>query len=727
VAINTSGDFYSIYKKERSHYDPKTFVCAEATVSSLLKEVTTSEHPGMLLGKVQSGKTRTFISALALAFDNDYQVAVILTKNSKALLEQTKKRLDDEFKSFIADGELDIYDIMAAPTSFSKFELESKLIFVVKKQGDNLRRLAKLFSDNKTSLANCRTLIIDDEADNASVGYTAKAGIIEAKKIALQISQLRSVVKQVSYLQVTATPYSLYLQPDSVQVSNSTAFSPTRPRFTELVPVPDSYIGGDTYFGESARSTTPTLESLIHKTVSATEFDILKASDRRRFKIEESLTSPAIEGLRNAIVTFITGGMIQRTIAEKKGGKIKTLRYSFLIHSEAGKGAHAWQEKVIEALHAQLLEEATKGGPRLGPLVEAAYQDLSQSIRLNGDTPPSLASVKDLVIEALKGQYITISKVNSDEEIISMLDSTGQLKLRSPLNIFIGGQVLDRGVTLDKLIGFYYGRRPNRFQQDTVLQHSRMYGYRRAELGVTRFYTSNYIRRAMFEMEEFDSSLRAALEKGGGNAVQFIRRADNGSIIPCSPNKILVSTTHTLRAFRRILPIGFQTKHKTHIDKAILAIDQIVKANGGFNANAPLLVDESLALDLLDRIEPTLEYIEEEDSEPFDWNAAKAILRYLARLKSSKAPGKVYLWAADGRDSARYASEASHATFIETPDSEKTEGKLARENAIDYPILFLLRQNGKKDKGWRDANFYWPVLRAQRNTPTSIYASDSID
>ena len=51
------------------------------------------------------------------------------------------------------------------------------------------------------------------------------------------------------------------------------------------------------------------------------------------------------------------------------------------------------------------------------------------------------------------GEHMTISKVNSDEQIISMLDNTGQLRLRSPLNVFIGGQVLDRGVTLANLIG----------------------------------------------------------------------------------------------------------------------------------------------------------------------------------------------------------------------------------------------------------------------------------
>jgi hypothetical protein len=87
MPVNTTGSFYPVYRKQKSAYDPATFKCAEETVAELLTHATTSEHPGMLLGKVQSGKTRTFISILALAFDNGFDVAIILTKNSKPLVE----------------------------------------------------------------------------------------------------------------------------------------------------------------------------------------------------------------------------------------------------------------------------------------------------------------------------------------------------------------------------------------------------------------------------------------------------------------------------------------------------------------------------------------------------------------------------------------------------------------------------------------------------------------
>src|SRR5437870_5209304 len=95
--VNLHGEFYPKYKSDNPSFNQETFACAEATISDLLSTSTTSEHPGMLLGRVQSGKTRTFISVLALAFDNGFDIAIVLSKNSKALIEQTAKRLNNEF------------------------------------------------------------------------------------------------------------------------------------------------------------------------------------------------------------------------------------------------------------------------------------------------------------------------------------------------------------------------------------------------------------------------------------------------------------------------------------------------------------------------------------------------------------------------------------------------------------------------------------------------------
>jgi hypothetical protein len=139
-----------------------------------------------------------------------------------------------------------------SPRTAYAFELDSKLIFVAKKQTDNLDRLTNQFRGNPAMAAK-RTLIVDDEADSASIGYSKKAGLIEANTIALQISELRSAIRQSSFLQVTATPYSLSLQPTEIEVANVMEFKPTRPAFTKLVPVPEDYVGGETYFGGSSK------------------------------------------------------------------------------------------------------------------------------------------------------------------------------------------------------------------------------------------------------------------------------------------------------------------------------------------------------------------------------------------------------------------------------------------------------------------------------------------
>jgi hypothetical protein len=727
--LSVSKPFYGTYQAANPSFSPDTFRCAERTVTDLLATATTSDHPGMLLGKVQSGKTRTFICVLALAFDNSYDIAIVLSKNSRALIEQTFKRLNAEFGRFVGDGEMEIYDIMHAPRSFGAYELDSKIIFVAKKQDDNLRRLIELYRSNP-AMAQKRTLIIDDEADNASIGYSKKDGLIEARKIAKQVSDLRSVIQASSFLQVTATPYSLYLQPNEVEVANVVEFKPTRPAFTELVPVPSDYVGGETYFGELSKSAADTLESLIHHTVDHREFDRLKKHDGRSFKLEDVLTTPLIAGFRTALVSFIVGGCIQRINGEKAGNNLKRLRYSFLLHSEAGKDAHNWQENLAKEIVNRLRAAAEAGSPLLAELVHGSYEDLARSLALAASPVPAESDVLAAVNKALAGEEITITKVNSDDDVASQLDNTGQLKLRSPLNVFIGGQVLDRGVTLANLIGFYYGRRPSNFQQDTVLQHSRMYGYRRKDLAVTRFYTSRAIRFAMAQMEEFDASLRSAIAAGGDKAVQFIRKAANGSIVPCSPNKILVSATQTLRPHKRILPIGFESGYRTGaqgIGKMIEELDSKVQELCGFNAEEPKLVPIATAMELLNKIEPTLHFTYE-DAPPFDWDGARAALAHLSQQPPDPAQrGLVHVWAATGRNSSRLASESSHATYIETPDSEKTEGQLAKKYAVDHPILFLLRQDGAEEKGWRGTAFYWPVIRAQKNTPTAIYTAETLD
>ena len=114
--------------------------CIENVVIKLVDSDTTLKKPGILLGKVQSGKTRAFLGIMALAFDNNYDIAIILTKGTKPLTEQTLKRLHDDFGIFEDNDKVQIHDVMLFPKNMKKYELNQKLIVVAKKQKDRTMR-----------------------------------------------------------------------------------------------------------------------------------------------------------------------------------------------------------------------------------------------------------------------------------------------------------------------------------------------------------------------------------------------------------------------------------------------------------------------------------------------------------------------------------------------------------------------------------------------------------
>lgn len=112
---------------------PELKATVEEVLSQLQKQSTSTNRPGILLGKVQSGKTRAFLGIVARAFDRGTDVAIILTKGTKSLAEQTLSRVKEDFREFIAADQVDVYDILAVP-DLTPYELNRKLIFVVKKK-----------------------------------------------------------------------------------------------------------------------------------------------------------------------------------------------------------------------------------------------------------------------------------------------------------------------------------------------------------------------------------------------------------------------------------------------------------------------------------------------------------------------------------------------------------------------------------------------------------------
>ncbi|NEU32027.1 hypothetical protein GN156_14785 [bacterium LRH843] len=718
VTIKTEGYFYSQLAK-KNEYDQASRLCMERTVRNLLNKETTADRPGMLLGKIQSGKTRAFIGATALAFDNGYDIAIILTKGTKALAQQTFERLKYEFEDFQDQDVVQIFDIMSLPDNLVNYELSQKMLLVAKKQKDNLHRLKTALFDTYPILATKKILFIDDEADYASLGFTkTKNESTEINRIAGQIDEMRKLLPACDFLQVTATPYSLYLQPETLKIDESTKeFKPIKPAFTELVPVPETYVGGDYYFEESLDSNS--IASFIYEPINGDELQVLKKEDKRRFKIEAVLTSHKIQSLRRAVMNFIVGGVIRQYQEKQAGHGLK--KYSFIIHTEQAKQSHEWQEQIVEEIKVQLMKIVDKDPILLSELIEESYENMKQSLHKHRRLP-AFEAVKQEVIQAIKRDYVLITKVNSEKDVNQLLDDTGQLKLRTPLNIFIGGQILDRGITISHLIGFYYGRNPRTFQQDTVLQHSRMFGYRPLEdLAVTRFYTTKAIYDVMKRIHEFDSGLRDAFEKGGQDkGVVFIQKDMSNQLVPCSPNKLLLSKTMTLKPYKRILPVGFQTGYKSYIRQSIKQLDRLIRKHA--KDETPVLINVSDAVTIAHLIKETFDPA---TGDEWDEKVFISAMEYLSFNTESSQKGKVWLVVRTERKMSRIRGDGRYEDAPDTPSGTMSELKLAKQLASDLPALILLRQNGEEEKGWRGCPFWWPVLVTPGNTKTVIFTSEA--
>jgi hypothetical protein len=694
---------------------PELRAKVEEVLEHLQKQATSTKRPGILLGRVQSGKTRAFLGVIARAFDKGYDIAVILTKGTKSLAEQTLSRVKDDFRDFITADQLEVFDILSVP-ELTPYELTQKLVFVVKKEDDNLRRLLSIFQEQYPQLRSKSVLIIDDEADLASVSFRKTNGISTAGVISQQIDQLRHLVTNSAFLQVTATPYALYLQPDDeVAVGATSLFKPKRPAFTVLLPTHGKYVGGDEYFEKSTEPDSPAF--YFYREVPLSERDALKKEDRRRLQIDRVLTERNAAVLRDAIVTFLVGGAIRRLQHRAVGQRAQ--KYSFLFHTEQSRSSHEWQERVARAVRDSLVDQAHADSPLFNELVRAAYEDLRRSIELEGISLPNLEDVKKTVVDAVESGQLMITKVNSDNDIKQLLADDGQLKLRTPFNMFIGGQILDRGITINNLIGFYYGRNPNRFQQDTVLQHSRMYGARStADLAVTRFYAPQHVYQVMKRIHEFDGALREAFQtRAHDGGVYFIQKDPTNRLIPCSPNKLLFSDVVSIRPGRRLVLSGFQTAYKSHGTKNLEALDARIENLVGAGKE-PVLINIAKAVELLELAYANLEF---DDSTEDDREAHIAALEHLSRTcKKPQSKDKVWLLVAEDRNVARYREEGR---FSNAPDT-KQQKDLARAKAEDIPVLMLLRQNGEEAKGWRGLPFWWPVIVTPRSAITAIFATD---
>ena len=720
----------------------------------LMMEGENATQPCLLLGKVQCGKTDTFLSIMGLCFDRGIDVAVVMTKGTNTLTKQTIERLNKDFRFFKDDGTygqkvvIYIYDILDLYKrgGLSDYQLNdpaNKFIIVCKKENTNLKDLIELF-ENSEVLRRKKVLICDDEADFASRAYYQRKGELSLLRIAEHIEKFVALPAFCRYMQITATPYSLYLQPDgTVQLRDGQEASPWLPRYTGLVPIHDKYIGGKQYYVDSQEGEIDdegifhpaNMYGCLYQPVDQICIDILSA--RNEFYLESRAHSENLDSLNFAVVSYLFAAAV-RSIQKKKKSN-KKYYSSCLIHCEINKHKHAWQEEliteIIEDIKQAFLHKANSDLHILD-LESDAYESLKLSNELGNrqglihEKFPTFAEVEAEVKRILEYNDYTINVVNSEEpgKVATMLNEKGQLRLEQALNFFIGGSILDRGITIDNMLCFFYGRDPKKFQMDTVLQHARMYGARdKEDMACTRFFTTPDIYDVLKTMNVFDDYLYQYL-KAHRDTVQtddftsMVIGYDK-RISPSAQNKYTPANTKVLKPYQRTYPVGFQTIEPTENNKLTKKIEEVLQhAVEGKKANEDgfYLVHYNDIVEILSLIRESYTYATEYNNVGLEWDINDMVtpLEHL----TYDTDGMVLVAVRGDRNLSRERENIfdKRGRFIDAPEAGG-EIKIDKKNAIDRPVLVLLKQNGSKDLGWRGTAFYWPVLTTPQNMNAGIF------
>lgn len=756
-------------KDGNEKYSAELKQCIERAGEFCLEQISEEKFdPCMFLGSIQSGKTRGFIGLMALCFDNDFDMAIIMTKCSKALVQQTVKRMTGEFERFkaknatisevVAQDILDI-DFTGADTVQKKQDIVAaflnkfkgkKRILVVKKEKDNVDRMNMLIKQLVEKSKFRRLLIIDDEADVTSVGYEKvdkDSADLSLRRISGSVNTARRRLRsniEYAVMQVTATPYALYLQPE---IFGSDDIMPIKPGKTIIMPTGEGYIGGKYYFIDSVDEAEENYSKAkyLPYIVKQEEMSIINGTkknsgknssikDRRTLKPEDFIkgqsvkSTYALPAFRKWVFDILVGAAIIQSNEEYRDYYVSAVMHAATTQSTHKAETEILDEGLIEIKKALKVDIKDKD---VRFFAKESYDDLKESVyAYNVLNVPSFEEVMDIIAffdgEELDGLIaaIDLKEVNSKKDITKLLDDQGELRLENRITIFVGGQVLDRGITIPNMINFFYGRDPKTMQQDTVIQHCRMLGYRSAELlSVTRFYTTNRLFNNMREITIRDEILRARIAEHQEGDVIYMEAG--GDIKPCGPAKIRASEVSNILPRKRYLPVGFDLK-----------------------------TGKREAVSLHNKIEKMVQKYDESDSEYYregesiegkysiiDSETAKEFLRNAYSIIEPKEDGicnklneiepafdfSISELLSEGKDEValivrhdRHLGKTKHNGMLyqDAPDDGNNEGALAKVLRQKMPVLLLTEQ---KNPEW-GYEFWWPVYYTPERMNIGIYA-----
>lgn len=440
---------------------------------------------GLIVGYVQSGKTLSFTTIIGLARDNGFPLIIVIAGNKDILLTQSHKRLaldldveggvglpawimernprtqnnqyEQLIRQTIANWKDTTRDADEKPT----------LLLTVLKQNHRLRSLTALL--NKIGMNDVPALIIDDEADQASLNTRVSQG--EESTTYTRLRELRNALPSHTFLQYTATPQAPLL----INIADTLS-----PDFVHVLDPGDEYVGGEEFF----KSQSPYVK-------------VIPASD---IPPNNALPVDPPNSLLDALRQFFVG--LAASIINGTG------RRSMLIHPARERVVHQgnalWASAAKDEWNSSL--SASNDDPDRKDTIDEfkkAYDELAKT----ASALPAFEVVVDKLPRALRNT--TVIEFNTRGS-----PKTPEINWRHAEGwILVGGQAVDRGFTVDSLSVTYMSRGIGVGNADTIQQRARFFGFKRKYLGLCRIYLEQDLKVAFENYVEHEQTMRIELKR----------------------------------------------------------------------------------------------------------------------------------------------------------------------------------------------------------------------
>jgi len=532
-------DRYRRYLEEEKGWSPTTVDRLEQLTDSILERMEEPQRSGdwsrrgMVVGQVQSGKTSNYTGLICKAVDAGYKLIIVLAGMHNSLRSQTQLRLDEGFlgwdsqnnrafdtgNRFIGAGLIPTgKQLRALPVTSSaeKGDFSKKIadqcgaapggadpiLMIVKKNNTVLNNLVKWALNwanadpqlGRKVVRNSPLLIIDDEADNASVNTKEvrlnDTGIPreeqEATTINKLIRQLLHSFEKTAYVGYTATPFANIFIHDKVDTSEHGKDLFPR-HFIVNLPPPSNYVGPVQVFGLDAYSSTD-LESVSGLDIVriVEDQDEWMPTGHKKEHVPPYLPT----SLKEAIRVFILSCTVRLWRGQTK------VHNSMLVHVTRFKDVQELVSQLIkdELTSLQRRLRYSEGNALIQVLDEFKYlwntdfiptseKIIGTELQPTGMTP-AWNDIEHLLYQA--AARIQVRKINDDKskDVLDYWSSLNGLNV-----IAVGGNKLSRGLTLEGLSVSYYLRASKMY--DTLMQMGRWFGYRPGYLDLCRLYTTD--------------------------------------------------------------------------------------------------------------------------------------------------------------------------------------------------------------------------------------------